>query len=136
MEFVQNNIWLFLIAAVSGAVLVWPWIAKRVSGAAEVGPLEAVQLINRRDAVVLDVREAGEFAAGHIAGAKSFPLAAIEKRASDLARFKSRPLLIVCASGTRSHSAFGTLKKLGFGEVFVLAGGMNAWQQANLPVEK
>jgi len=136
LEFVQNNIWLFLIAAVSGAVLVWPWVAKRVSGAAEVGPLEAVQLINRKDAVVLDVREPGEFAAGHIAGARNFPLAAIEKRASDLARFKSRPVLIACATSARSHAAFGALKKLGFGEVYVLAGGMSAWQQASLPVEK
>jgi rhodanese-related sulfurtransferase len=136
LEFVQNNIWLLLIAVVSGAVLIWPWVAKRVSGAKEVGPLEAVQLINRKDAVVLDVREPGEFAGGHIAGARNFPLAALEKRAPDLARFKSRPMLIMCATGTRSHAAFGALKRFGFGEVYVLAGGMNAWQQASLPVEK
>ena len=136
MEFVQNNIWLFLIAVASGAVLVWPWIAKRLSGATEVGPLEAVQLINRKDAVVLDVRESGEFSAGHIAGARSFPLATLEKRASDLERFKSRPVLIAGANGARSHAAFGALKKLGFSQLYVLSGGMNAWQQASLPVEK
>ncbi len=136
MEFVQNNVWLFLIAVVSGAMLVWPWIAKRVSGAKEVGPLEAVQLINRKDAVVLDVREAGEFSAGHIAGARSFPLAALEKRVSEIDRFKSRPVLIACANGTRSLAAFGVLKKLGLSELYVLSGGMGAWQQASLPVEK
>ena len=136
MEFVRNNIWLFLVALASGTVLVWPWIAKRLSGAREVGPLEAVQLINRKDAVVLDVRESGEFSAGHIAGAKSFPLAAIEKRPADLERFKSRPVLIAGANSPRSHAAFGALKRLGFGELYVLAGGMSAWQQASLPVEK
>jgi len=136
LEFVQNNIWLFLIAVTSGAVLVWPWIAKRVSGAKEVGPMEAVQLINRRDAVVLDVREPGEFSAGHIAGARNFPSAALEKRASDLDKFKSRPVLIACGNGTRSHAAFGVLKRQGLSELYVLSGGMNAWQQASLPLEK
>jgi rhodanese-related sulfurtransferase len=136
LEFIQNNFWLFLVAVISGAVLVWPWIAKRVSGAKEIGPLEAVQLINRKDALVLDVREAGEFNVGHIAGAKSFPLAVIDKHASDLDRFKSKPVLIACASGSRSHAAFAALSKLGFSELYVLAGGMSAWQQASLPVEK
>jgi rhodanese-related sulfurtransferase len=136
LEFVQNNIWLFLIATISGGMLIWPWIAKRLSGAREVGPLEAVQLINRKDAVVLDVREPGEYSSGHIVGARNFPLAAIEKRAKDLEKFKSRPVLIACATSTRSHAAFNALKKLGFNELYVLAGGMNAWQQANMPVEK
>ena len=136
MEFVQNNIWLFLIAVVSGGMLLWPLIARRVTGAREVGPLEAVQLINRKDAVVLDVREPGEYGSGHIVGARNIPLGVLEKRAVELEKFRSRPLLLTCGTGTRSQAASGGLKKLGFSDVYVLSGGMHAWQQANLPVEK
>ncbi|MGH8677823.1 MAG: rhodanese-like domain-containing protein [Burkholderiales bacterium] len=136
LEFIKNNIWLVAAAIVSGGYLVWPWFAKRLSGAQEVGPLEAVQLINRKDALVLDVREQGEFNGGHIANAKNIPAGALEKRVEDLAKFKSKPLVIACANGGRSHAACATLKKLGFENVYVLSGGVGAWQQANLPVEK
>jgi len=136
LEFVRHNIWLFLAAVLSGGFLIWPLIAKRLSGAREVGAVEAVQLINRRDAVVLDVREPGEFDGGHIAGAKNFPVGAIEKRAGDLARFREKPVLIVCATANRSHAAFNVLRKLGFVDVHILSGGMNAWRQASLPLEK
>jgi rhodanese-related sulfurtransferase len=136
LEFVQNNIWLFLVAVVSGGMLVWPLIAKHMTGAREVGPVEAVQLINRKDALVLDVREPGEFGAGHIVGARNIPLGALEKRTSELEKFRSRPVLVACGTGTRSQAAFGGLKKLGFSDVYVLSGGMHAWQQASLPVEK
>jgi rhodanese-related sulfurtransferase len=136
LQFVESNIWLVLIALVSGGMLIWPSIAKRLSGAREVGPLEAVQLINRKDAVVVDVREPGEFNAGHIVGARNFALSAVDKRASDLQKFKTKPVVIVCGTGNRSHAAFDALKKVGLGELYVLSGGMNAWQQASLPVEK
>jgi rhodanese-related sulfurtransferase len=136
LEFVESNIWLFLVAIASGVMFVWPTIAQRLSGAKQVGPLEAVQLINRKDAIVVDVREAGEFNAGHIVGARNFPLGAVEKRAADLQKFKTRPVVIVCGTGTRSNAAFDALKKLGLAELYVLAGGTSAWQQANLPTEK
>lgn len=136
MEFVQNNIWLFLIAVVSGGMLIWPSIAKRVSGAREVGPLEAVQLINRKDALVLDVREPAEYSAGHIVGARNMPLAALEKRASELEKYRTKPVLVACGTGSRSQAAYGGLKKLGFSDLYVLSGGMHAWQQASLPLEK
>jgi rhodanese-related sulfurtransferase len=136
LKFVIDNIWLVLAVVVSAAVLVWPWISKRMSGAREVGPMEAVQLINRQDAVVLDVRDQGEYKAGHVANARNIPAAAIDKRADEIAKFKNKPVLIACASGGRSHAAFAALKKQGFTNVSVLSGGMAAWQQANLPVEK
>jgi rhodanese-related sulfurtransferase len=136
LKFVIDNIWLVLAIVVSAAVLVWPWISKRMSGAREVGPMEAVQLINRQDAMVLDVRDQGEYNAGHVANARNIPVAAIDKRGDEIAKFKNKPVLIACASGTRSHAAFAALKKQGFTNVAVLSGGMGAWQQANLPVEK
>jgi rhodanese-related sulfurtransferase len=136
VKFIQDNIWLVLIALASGGVLVWPWISRLLSGAPEVGPLEAVQLINRKDAVMLDVREAGEFNAGHAPNAKNVPLGQLDKRLGEIAKFKARPVVVTCQTGSRSHAATSALKKAGFGEVVVLSGGFGAWQQANLPVEK
>ena len=136
MKFIQDNIWLVLTALASGGVLVWPWISRRLSGAAEVGPLEAVQLINRKDAVMLDVREQAEFSSGHAPNAKNVPLGQLDKRLGDIEKFKSRPVVVTCQTGSRSHAAPSALKKAGSGDVVVLSGGFGAWQQANLPVEK
>jgi rhodanese-related sulfurtransferase len=135
-EFISNNIWLVLAALVSGGYFLWPWISRGTGGGNEVGPMAAVQLINRKNAVVLDVREQGEFNGGHISGAKNFPVASIEKRASELKKYTKKPLLVSCASGARSRTAQAQLRKLGFEDIHILAGGLGAWRQANLPVEK
>lgn len=136
MKFVMDNIWLVLAAAASGAILVWPLVNRRLSGVPEVGALQAVQLLNRRDAVMIDVREPAEFSAGHPPNAKNIPLAQLDKRIGELEKFKNRPTVLLCQTGGRSHAATALLKKAGFAEVVVLAGGINAWQQANMPVEK
>lgn len=136
MKFLISNIWLVLAAIASGAILVWPLINRRLSGVPEIGALQAVQLLNRKDAVMIDVREPGEFSAGHAPNAKNIPHAQLDKRIGELEKFKNRPAVIVCQTGSRSHTATTALKKAGFSEVVVLAGGMGAWQQANMPVEK
>lgn len=136
MTFIQQNIWLVLIALVSGGILVWPLISRRISGVPEVGAMEAVQLMNRKDAVLVDLREPGEFGAGHAPHAKNLPQSQIEARIGELEKWKTKPVILVCQTGSRSHIASARFKKAGFSEVVVLAGGMGAWQQANLPVEK
>ena len=136
MKFVMNNIWLVLAAAASGAILIWPLVNRRLSGVPEVGALQAVQLLNRNNAVMIDVREPAEFSAGHAPNAKNIPLAQLDKRIGELEKFKNRPAIVLCQAGGRSHAAIALLKKAGFTEVVVLAGGINAWQQANMPVEK
>jgi rhodanese-related sulfurtransferase len=136
VSFIQQNIWLVLIALASGSALVWPLISRKISGAAEVGPMEAVQLINRKDAVMVDLREPGEFGGGHAPNARNLPQSQLDKRIGDLQKFKDRPVILVCQTGGRSHAVTAQLKKAGFGQVMVLSGGMGAWQQANLPVEK
>lgn len=135
-QFVQTNIWLILIAVASGGMLVWPTIRRAVQGGGEVGTLEATQLINRRDAVILDVREVADYAAGHLPNAKHIPLAQLESRLKELEKFKERPIVITCASGNRSGSALSLLKKNGFKEPVNLKGGIASWQQAGLPLEK
>jgi rhodanese-related sulfurtransferase len=136
VKFVQDNIWLVLIAVVSGLMFVWPSIAKRVSRTREVGVVEAVQMINRQDAAVVDVREPAEFKAGHIPNARNIPLGQLGERGKELEKLKGKPILLTCATGNRSATAAGTLRKSGFEQVVSLAGGMNAWTQAGMPAEK
>src|SRR5512146_547401 len=130
------NLMLFFAAIVSGGMLVWPMISRLFRPTSEVSTLEAVQLINRRDAVVIDVRDSGDYAAGHITSARNIPAAQIAERLKELEKFKSRPIIVSCRSGDRSAVASGILRKNGFGEVFSLRGGIAAWQQASMPLEK
>lgn len=136
MAFVQQNWWLIVIAVVSGAGVLWPTIAKRLSGIPQVGVAEAVNLMNRRDAVVLDVRSQAEFGNGHLPRAKNIPVGELKTRAVELDKWKDKPILVHCAMGNRSHPAAKTLKAAGFTEVFELQGGIGAWTQAGMPTEK
>jgi rhodanese-related sulfurtransferase len=137
MDFVLQNIWLILLAAVSGFMLLGGGeLFGRLSGIKQIGPQEAVMLFNHEEALMLDVREQSEWVDGHIAKAKHIPLGKLKDRLSELEKFKSKPIIAVCRSGNRSGSACGTLRKAGFENLFNLAGGMVAWEQAGLPREK
>ena len=125
-----------MIAVASGVLFIWPSIAKLFSRMKEVGVTAAVQLINRQDAAIVDVREPNEFKGGHIPNARNIPAGQFDNRSKDLEKLKSRPILLVCQSGTRSAQAGAKLQKLGYKDVAALAGGMAAWQQAGMPVEK
>jgi rhodanese-related sulfurtransferase len=96
---------------------------------------DAVQLINREKAVLIDVSEPAEYAAAHATGSRSVPLGSLEST-NDLPKNKALPLVVVCPTGTRAGKAVATLKKLGFENARALAGGLEAWRAANLPVEK
>jgi rhodanese-related sulfurtransferase len=101
-----------------------------------VSPAQATHLINREDALVVDVREPGEYGAGHILGAKNVPLARIDQGGADLVKRKEKPIIVYCDGTDRSAKAVAALKKQGFSRVVNLSGGLRAWQQAGLPVEK
>jgi rhodanese-related sulfurtransferase len=134
MPFVVQNWALLLIAFVSGGMLLWPGIAKSTrSGVSAEG---AVQLINREKAVVVDVCETDEFAAGHIASAKNVPVNELEQRLPQVVKNKAVPLILVCATGARAQRAAAVAKTLGYEKAVVLGGGMRAWKEANLPIEK
>lgn len=126
---------LIAVAVASGAGLLWPVLAN----SAKAGTLTAngaVQRINREKAVVVDVSEAEEFAAGHVGGAKNVPLAQLEDKLTSMVKNKNLPLILVCASGARANRALAVAKKLGYEQAEVLSGGLKAWKEANLPVEK
>ena len=134
LNFVIENWYLFAAAIASGSLLLWPLLSQ-AGGGGRVSAADAVHLINREKGVLIDVSEPAEYAAAHAVGAKSVPLASLES-SRELPKNKSLPLVVVCPTGTRATRAIAVLKKLGFENARVLAGGLNAWRAANLPVEK
>ena len=133
MSFVTDNWYWIVTAAASGGMLLWQQLQNSGAG---VSPTEAVQLINREKAQVIDVCSADEFKAGHLVGAKNIPLPELAAGAKGLPGNKTTPLVVVCASGARSGKAVSQLKALGYDNAQSLRGGQPAWRAANLPVEK
>jgi rhodanese-related sulfurtransferase len=134
VKFIFDNWMLITVAVSSGSLLLWPVI----QGAATAGldPTGAVMLINREKAVVVDVCEPAEFAAGHVGGAKNIPLNQLEAKLAGTVKNKALPLILVCQSGARSNRAVAIAKKLGYEQAQSLGGGLASWRAANLPVEK
>lgn len=135
MEFIIKNWQLVAIAAASGGMLLWP-LLRLGAGGPSVSTLEATQLINRSDALIVDLRSAEDYAKGHILGAKSIPLADLGRRSAELDKHKSKPLILHCGDGRRAGGGVAALRKKGYDSVHNLAGGYAAWVQAGLPVEK
>jgi rhodanese-related sulfurtransferase len=136
MQFIQNNWPLILVMIISGGMLLWPLIGRRLSNVREVGALAATQLINRQNAVLLDLRESKDYEGGHVPNAVHIPLSQLPARAGELSKLTSRPLIAYCDRGNRSRSAGSALSKLGFAEVYTLRGGVRAWVEAGLPIAK
>ena len=135
-EFILQNLWLVVLFVGSGAVLVWPEVQKLMGGSNEVGTLEATRLLNQGTTLVLDVRDASEYAAGHLPRARHIPLKDLPGRIEEIGKYKERAVLVTCRNGPRAGSASRVLKRAGFNTVYQLKGGIVAWQQASLPVEK
>jgi len=136
MSFVQNNWLLILVLIMSGAMLVWPLVQRRMSPVKEIGNLEATRLINSSNAVLVDVRETKEFEGGRLPKAVHIPLSQLDSRGSELARFVGKPVVAYCMTGNRSRMAGKALERVGFKDIYHLHGGYRAWKDAGLPVEK
>jgi rhodanese-related sulfurtransferase len=128
-----TNLALIGILVVSGGLLAVPALRR---GGAGLSAAEATQLINRRNAVVIDLRPAAEFGAGHLPAARSVEFGELQTKLAQVARNKSAPLLLVCQNGQQSQKAAKLAQEAGYGEVHVLQGGVAAWQQAGMPVVK
>jgi rhodanese-related sulfurtransferase len=134
VKFILDNWLLITLALTSGFLLLLPTL--QGAALAGIGPTQAVQLMNRQKALVVDVCSGEEYAGGHIVGARHIPLDQLESRLGEVAKNKSTPLIMVCASGMRSRRAANIAQKLGYEQVHSLQGGMQAWKEANLPVQK
>jgi rhodanese-related sulfurtransferase len=131
VQFVIDNVFLIAIAFISGGMLVWPLLRSRVAGPA-LSTLQATQLINGRNAVVVDVRTPEEFATGSLPGARNVPVDKVDERMRDIK--KDKAVIVVCATGSRAGKVAAQLRASGYGEVYVLAGGLAAWREAGLPI--
>ena len=135
MKFIIDNWMLLLVAFTSGAMLLWPTIGKGMS-AGGVSPSNAVLMMNREKAVVVDVSETEEYAAGHVVGSKNIPVNELEKRLTEVVKNKTVPLILVDPTGARANRALAVAKSLGYDKAHALSGGLAAWKEANLPLEK
>ena len=125
---------LVAVAAASALALFLPTITKGAAGGVE--PTEAVLLINREKAVLIDVCEPAEYAQGHAMGSKNIPLGQLETQLPLMVKNKSLPVILVCQVGGRASRAATQAKKLGYERAQALSGGLKAWREASLPVEK
>jgi rhodanese-related sulfurtransferase len=136
VEFLKQNVLLIGLAIGSGLALLLPMLSRSVAGITSLSVTEAVMLMNRKSALVLDVREADEFAQGHLQGARNVPLSQLSARLKELEKFRDKPVLVVCARGRRANTAAKLLKAQNFTTLNVLKGGMQAWVEANMPSSK
>jgi rhodanese-related sulfurtransferase len=132
-SFLIENWMLVMVAVLSGIALLVPTLQSMSNPG--LSPTQAVLLINREKAQIVDVRSSEEFATGHLIGAKNIALDALEAGLGKV-NDKKRPLILVCASGMRSQKAQKIAAKLGFEQAHCLSGGLKIWQEANLPLEK
>jgi rhodanese-related sulfurtransferase len=136
MQFLANNWMLVLIMFMSGAMLLFPLVQRRSSGMQEVGNVRLTHLMNREDAVILDIREARDVGDKKIINAMHIPLSQLKDRAGEIKGDKSKPIVVYDARGQRAMMAGGPLKAAGFTQLFNLNGGYKSWSEAGLPVEK
>jgi rhodanese-related sulfurtransferase len=134
LSFIIENWYLFAAAIASGTLLLMPMLSQ-AGGGGRISAADAVQIINREKGVLIDISEPAEYAAAHAVGAKNAPFAGLET-SRELPKNKALPLVVVCPTGSRAPRAVAVLKKLGYENARVLAGGLAAWRAANLPVEK
>lgn len=136
MQFITSNIFPISMAVLSGIMILWSMFGNRFRGVKEVNTNDALQMINHKNAFVLDVREPAEFANGHLLNAALVPLTQLKSRIGELEKYKDQPMVVVCRSGNRSATACAILSNRGFNQAYNLTGGMMAWQKANLPTQK
>ena len=136
MPFLEKNWPIVLVMIVSGLMLLWPYVQRLLSPVREVGTHDATRLMNNENAILLDVRDAKEAAAGRVPNAVHIPLSELKTRVGELARFVKRPVIVYCDRGQRSRGAVSVLGKSGFERIYLLRGGYHAWREAGLPVQK
>jgi len=105
-------------------------------GGASVSPQELVNLVNHKDALVLDVRDSGEYSAGHIVNSLNIPQASLSQRIAELNKYKDTSVIVACKVGQSAGAVGAVLRKAGFSNVSRLSGGITEWRNQNLPVVK
>jgi rhodanese-related sulfurtransferase len=136
LPFIEKNWPLVLVFVLSGVMLLWPWVTRRLSPVREIGTLDATRMINKENPIVLDIREPREYTGTQLPNAMHVPLSQLKDRGGELAKHVARPVIVYCDRGLRGGAAASALGKLGFTRVQSLRGGLRAWRDAGLPVQK
>jgi rhodanese-related sulfurtransferase len=136
VEFFKQNVLLIGLAIGSGIALILPLLSRSTAGVTVLSVTEAVMLMSRKSALVLDVREPDEFAQGHLQGARNIPLSQLDARLKELEKYREKPVMVVCERGGRATKAAKLLKAQQFTALHVLKGGMQAWLEAKMPTGK
>ncbi|HSC98750.1 MAG TPA: rhodanese-like domain-containing protein [Casimicrobiaceae bacterium] len=136
LPFIEKNWPLVLVFVLSGVMLLWPWVTRRLSPVREIGTYDATRMINTENPIVLDVREPKEYTGAQLPNAMHVPLSQLKDRGGELAKYVARPVIVYCDRGLRGGAAASALGKLGFTRVQSLRGGLRAWRDAGLPVQK
>lgn len=133
-EFIAHHPGLGMALLVILGALGWSFLQGGGRGVKRLSPVDATQLINREDAVVLDVRPDGEFNQGHIVNALNIPQKQVTEQLDKLKKYRDRPIIAACRTGQMAGSVCNVLRKNGFEHVYSLQGGLVAWEGANLPL--
>jgi len=136
IEFLTNHYVLSGAWLVVAVMIIYSFISPHLRGFASINPAMATQLINREDAIILDVREDNEYRDGHIVNSLHIPVGYLNDRVKELEKYKGKPIIVGCRSGQRSSQACVILKKAGFDTVYNLNGGVMAWKNDNLPLTR
>lgn len=131
IEFIGNHLVLASMWVITvGAIIFY----HQRTGSKAVGPQQAVRLINRSDAIVVDVRDKKEYETGHIVDSINIPLAKLDQRITELQKHKEKQVVVVCKLGQHSGDAAKKLQAAGHAEVFKLAGGLTEWRSQSMPL--
>ena len=136
ITFTSNNTILVVAIVLVSLMLIHSLVGEKLRGYSSISPAESTQMINRDDALILDVRENNEYSEGHIINSLHIPMGSVQQRIPEIEKYKQKPVIVSCRSGARSNSVCGWLRKHNFENVSNLKGGVMAWQNASLPLSK
>ena len=134
-EFIGHHPYLAIGAVLSAVAVIVYEIRARIQSFAALSAMQVVRLMNQ-GALVIDLRGKESFDAGHIGDARNVPATELESQAETLKKWRDKPIITYCDSGTSGAGAARILMRLGFTKVFNLEGGLNAWVKDNLPLTK
>ena len=135
LEYTTNHPFLVAAAAILAVIAIVIELRARARGSTSVSTNDAILLANS-GALLLDVRDAKDYEAGHIIEARNIPAAEVASRAESLKKFQEKPVIVYCDGGFTSAGAARALRASGFTKVVTLNGGLNGWRQENLPLVK
>jgi rhodanese-related sulfurtransferase len=136
LDFLLQHLGLVALVIASALLLAWPEIQGFMGQQNAVSTLEATHLINQKHAIIIDLRRVQDYEAGHLPQARHIPADELASRVGEVARFHGRPAILVATGAGGNAGAVNTLKAQGFTDIFTLKGGVVAWVEASLPIER